>query len=150
MKINTPFKPMILRKIDEIPTDEQFVHQVKWDGHRAIFHYDEGKIKIFTREKNDCTLQYPEFQTIKLPVKNCIFDGEIIVLNAESDPPKPCFESVMKRFSAQRESTINQFFEKIPAQLVVWDILYLNDKSLLNQKIEYRLEMLSKVIECFR
>jgi DNA ligase-1 len=65
---------MLIRKIDEIPHDEEYVHQLKWDGHRALFHYDEGHFRIFTREQNECTLQYPEFRSLKLPVKNCILD----------------------------------------------------------------------------
>jgi ATP-dependent DNA ligase len=71
----------------------------------------------------------------------------MIVLNSASNPPKPCFESVMARFSAQKEATIVQLKEKLPVHLAVWDILYLNDKALVNQKLEQRLELLYKIVE---
>lgn len=145
--LNKAFKPMTLRPINEVPNSEDYVHQLKWDGHRALFHYDNGFIRIFTREQNECTLQYPELQLIKLPVKNCILDGEVIVLNNEGGITKPCFEDVMTRFSAQKQSTIIRLQTKMPVHLVVWDILYLNNKSLLHEVLEIRLVRLSKVIK---
>jgi DNA ligase 1 len=74
-------KPMLLHKSSDVPTDERFIHQLKFDGHRAIYHYDEGKVKIFTRHQNECTIQYPDMQGLRLTVSNCILDGEMIVFD---------------------------------------------------------------------
>jgi DNA ligase-1 len=143
--LNKPFKPMILTKSDSIPQGE-FLHQFKWDGHRAIFHYDQGRKRIFTRELNECTLQYPELQEIQLPVKNCILDAECIVLDRDTSPPLPCFEQVMTRFSAKKSSTIQRLISMYPVHLAVWDIIYYNDKPLTHLKLTERLEILQNVI----
>lgn len=137
---------MILNKSEKVPSGSKYIHQFKWDGHRLLFHYDRGKVKLFTREMNECTHQYPELQSIHLPVDSCILDGECIVLNPSTNPPMPCFESVMTRFSASKELSIKKYMKDLPAHFVVWDILYLNGKALNHTELEERLRLLTKTV----
>lgn len=37
----TPIKPMLLYKADT-PPEGDWLHQMKWDGHRAILHYKKN------------------------------------------------------------------------------------------------------------
>jgi hypothetical protein len=83
----TPLKPMLFQKASEVPVGSLFLHQLKFDGHRALVHFEAGKTRIFTRQQNECTAQYPELHSLKLKVQNCILDGEMIVLD---DDAKPC------------------------------------------------------------
>ncbi|WCF11555.1 DNA polymerase LigD (plasmid) [Paenibacillus thiaminolyticus] len=144
--LNTPFTPMILKKADKVPTSPNYIHQYKWDGHRLLFHYNQGKIKLFTREMNECTLQYPELHLISLPVENCILDGECIVLDPSTNPPVPCFESVMTRFKASREITIKRYMESLPVHFVVWDIVFLNGKKVAHMELSERLKVLDEIV----
>lgn len=144
--LNKPFQPMVLIKSEKVPTDSKYIHQYKWDGHRLLFHYDRGKVRLFTREMNECTHQYPEFQAIQLPVESCILDGECVVLDPTTIPPLPSFESVMTRFQASKGSSIKKYMKELPAHFVVWDILYLNDKPLHNVELKDRLDILKSVV----
>lgn len=149
MMLNQPIKPMIVRPTETIPSGS-YLHQLKYDGHRLLLHYDDGRVTLFTRELNNCTYSYPEFQGIRLPVKSCILEGEMIVLQPSSEPghpPKPCFESVMSRFNASREGTIKQLMQKYPAHMPVWDILYVDGRSLVSTPLEERQQWLKKIVE---
>jgi len=51
--LNKPIKPMLVQPSNNIPTNADYIHQLKLDGHRALFHYSNGKIKVYTRHGND-------------------------------------------------------------------------------------------------
>ncbi|WPS85689.1 DNA polymerase LigD (plasmid) [Brevibacillus halotolerans] len=144
--LNTPFRPMILQKSDQIPVGSKYLHQYKWDGHRLLLHYQHGNIRLFTRELNECTYQYPELQSIRLPVEECILDGECIVLDDSKSPPMPCFESVMTRFQASKEASIKKYMRDLPAHFVAWDIVWLNGNPLHQMILMERQELLNKTV----
>lgn len=144
--LNTPIKPMLLQPAKEIPNSNHYIHQLKLDGHRAIFHYDRGTIKIFTRQLNEVTYKYPELQTIKLPVTNCILDGELICFDIEENPSKPCFDSLMVRFQTSNKSKIMELRDKLPVHFSAFDILYLNDVPQINYPLKDRLNTLDSIV----
>ena len=56
-----PMEP-ILRP--DVITGNQWIHQVKWDGIRGLCRVENGKLRIFTRNKRDRTGFYPELDEI--------------------------------------------------------------------------------------
>ncbi|MGM0878916.1 MAG: DNA polymerase LigD [Bacillota bacterium] len=144
--LNTPIKPMLLQPSTEIPKSNKYIHQLKLDGHRALLHYDNDSIKLFTRHLNEVTYKYPELQGIKLPVSNCILDGELICFDGEENPPKPCFDSLMVRFQTSNQSKVNQLKDKLPVHYSAFDILYLNDMPQINFPLEDRLNTLDSIV----
>ncbi|MCM3362549.1 DNA polymerase LigD [Niallia sp. MER TA 168] len=145
--LNTPLKPMLLQPSEIISTDSNYIHQLKFDGHRALFHYDHGKITIYTRHGNDVTVKYIELLNINLPVRTCILDGEMIVLDKNSEIPKPNFESLMTRFQASQRDKIDSLAKSIPVHFVAFDILFLNGVSTIHDPLEKRLDILSSIID---
>jgi DNA ligase-1 len=143
--LNTPIKPMLLQPSTTIPKGE-FLHQLKMDGHRTLLHYDHGKIKVFTRQMNDVTSKYPELQHIKLPVDTCILDGELICFDNESDPPKPCFDSLTTRFQTSNPNKIQTLLKTLPVSFSAFDIIFLNGESLLDKNLASRFEKLQSII----
>jgi ATP-dependent DNA ligase len=144
MRLNQPFDPMVLVKSDSIPKGD-YLHQFKWDGHRGLLHYDNGTNRLYTREMN-LIGNYPEINSLKLTAKNCILDGECIVLSNESNPPLPCFESIMTRFHTTKTMKVKSLLNTLPVHFVVWDILYLNDEPLVRLPLYKRLEILKNLI----
>jgi DNA ligase-1 len=142
--LNEPIKPMLLYKSDNVPQGNQYIHQLKWDGFRCLMHWNNGEIKLFTRNQNDCTIQFPDMKSIQLSCQNAILDGEMIVLDEEN---KPCFESVMSRFQASNELSIRRGSKSQPAHFVAYDILYLDDKDITSLPLEERLEFLYQTVE---
>ncbi|TVY07351.1 ATP-dependent DNA ligase [Paenibacillus cremeus] len=83
-------KPMLLHK-STAPLAGDYIHQLKYDGFRCLLHVGScGKIKLYTRQQNDCTLSFPEFAGVQLP-EGTILDGEMIALGEDGKPVlKPC------------------------------------------------------------
>src|SRR5690606_36888142 len=53
-------EPMLSENIEKPPSGEDYIYEIKWDGIRALVSYDEGKITLHTRNKNDITSKFPE------------------------------------------------------------------------------------------
>ncbi|WP_426450685.1 RNA ligase family protein [Paenibacillus sp. S-38] len=136
-----PLKPMLLHKADTPPAGAEYWHQIKWDGHRCVLYFIDGKVHLFTRHQTNCTQSYPELQGIQLNAASCILDGEMIVLQNGV----PCFESVMERFHAGKN--IKWQMEKNPVHFVAFDILQVNGEDLSGRPLSERHVALNKVVK---
>jgi hypothetical protein len=67
--------------VDEPPTDDGWIHEVKHDGYRTILAMDGGATRAFTRNGHDWTRRYlPIVATAaQLPCRTAIIDGEMVV-----------------------------------------------------------------------
>lgn len=144
MKLFTPFKPMELKKVKEIPLDnEQYLYQIKWDGIRGIVHSDGQELKVFNRNLYDKTLQYPELQELVRWNKKFILDGEIVVLKEGL----PSFSQVIRRDFASNQSKIVSLRKTLPIVYCVFDILLYEDKPLIDLPLIERLKYLEALQE---
>ncbi|MGN7403080.1 ATP-dependent DNA ligase [Cytobacillus praedii] len=144
--LNTPIKPMLLQPATIIPTTDNYIHQIKFDGIRTILHYDRGSIKIYTRHKNVITLQFPEMKNLRLPVQNCILDGELICFDTSDGTPKPSFDDIMIRFQATNQIKIEELVKQIPAHFAAFDVLYLNGSVEVSKPLGERLSLLEEIV----
>ncbi len=140
--INTLLKPMLLQKSDTVPNGD-FIHQLKWDGFRCLLHLEKNQVRLFTRNQNECTFQFPEMKKIQLDVDSVILDGEMLVLDKEN---KPCFESVMTRFQSSNELTVRRLMKTLPAHFVAYDILYINGEDVTKFPLQDRLSLLYETV----
>ncbi|MDR7315880.1 ATP-dependent DNA ligase [Brevibacillus nitrificans] len=53
-----PFEPI---STDTIPSGDNWVAQIKWDGVRMLTYFDGNEVRLVNRKLNDRTVQYPEF-----------------------------------------------------------------------------------------
>lgn len=63
--------PMLLQTAPGPFSHSDYIYEPKIDGHRLPYSQQAGRVRLYTRHNNDCTLQYPELQ---LP-----FDDDIIL-----------------------------------------------------------------------
>lgn len=110
--------------------------EMKWDGYRAIAIITRGKdgpqLKLLSRNGQDYTAKYPELQPLATQVGNdlpVILDGEIVALGKGS---LPSFRDLQSH--------------AIPVSLELFDILQLGNKSLINQTLDERREILESVV----
>lgn len=73
-------EPQLCTLVDSVPTGSQWLHEVKYDGYRALIAVAKGKATVFTRSGLDWT---DKFQAIadavaRLPLETALFDGEIV------------------------------------------------------------------------
>lgn len=100
---------------------------------------------VFSRNMENLTEQFPEIlrDVAKLGVESIILDSEIIGFNLETGEYLN-FQETMKR---KRKFDITETAAKIPVKAMCFDILYLNGEDLTGKPIEYRLDLLKKILE---
>ncbi len=67
-----------------IPTSEEWVHQVKWDGIRILADVSRSGVKLTSRQASDFTARYPGLASYK--GRDLLVDGEAVVLNSDGLP----------------------------------------------------------------
>lgn len=137
----TPFEPVLA---SVLPSGDQWIAQIKWDGVRMISYYDGSHAELINRRGNRRTLQYPELDG---PESYCragsfILDGEIIALSGG----KPSFHEVMRRDSLKNEAAIRAVQPQVPVLYMVFDMLYCNGIWLLDQPLFRRQELLKEML----
>jgi len=104
--------------------------EYKLDGARVQIHKEGESIKIFSRRLSDVTDSLPEVvELVRRNVKaeNAILEGEVIAVS-EDGHPLP-FQHLMRRF--RRVHGIEDLASAVPVKLYLFDILYLNGRSLI-------------------
>src|SRR5438128_975874 len=77
-------EPMLLLRIDSLPSGEQWLYELKLDGYRAIAFKRNGDVSLRSRNDNDFNGRYPAVVKAlgKLP-NNTVVDGEIVAFDEE-------------------------------------------------------------------
>ncbi|CEG11771.1 DNA ligase [groundwater metagenome] len=168
-EIGVPVRVMLAQKVDgvKIALDEfgKCAFEVKYDGMRIQIQKNKDKIYLFTRRLENVTAQFPEIvKAVKENVKadSVIMEGETVAIRGigeggteqgnDSERRRPrVFQALSRRI--KRKYDIGEIAIKIPVEINLFDILYLNGKSLLNEKFEDRRKILENTVmttETFR
>ena len=125
------------------------VAQPKLDGFRLQVHLDntgpEPKVWFFSRNLQDMSYMFPDLTAAvaKLPVKNMICEGEAIVYDPHTKVFLP-FQETVKR---KRKHGIEQATQDLPLRVYLFDLLYLNDKGLIDETHVLRRDELQHVMK---
>jgi DNA ligase-1 len=117
--------------------------EYKYDGARVQIHKQSGEVRVFSRRLTDVTHSLPEIvETVKKNVNadEAILEGEVIAVD-NAGYPIP-FQHLMRRF--KRVHQIQRMTEKIPVRLYLFDIFYLNGKSLISLPYQQRRQILAE------
>ena len=143
-------KPMLAQHADKPFDNEEWVFEVKWDGVRAILLRNKAKgiTEIQSRNGKNITYRYPEIlnaidSVIMKNNESIVLDGEIVVLNKEGIPD---FQQHQRRMNVESQRDIEFLSNKIPATYFVFDILYIDGKSLEELDFVERRKILDAVI----
>lgn len=138
-------EPMLAKPADRVPNSTDYQFELKWDGIRALISLDEGRIRINGRNGLDLTSQFPELLASEKAFRaTCgVFDGEIVCLEPDG---KPNFRDVIYRMQQNGENTIALAKAKHPAVCYLFDCLYLDGRSIINEPLTRRREWLQDLI----
>ena len=127
-------KPMLADASKKVPIGDYY-YELKWDGIRALIYLNEGQLKIYSRNGNDITEQFPELNVPEqaFRINNAIFDGEIVCLDAEG---RANFKKVIKRLMSKKNFDYES--KRSPAYCYLFDCLYLDGRSLMNDPQDRR------------
>jgi DNA ligase D-like protein (predicted ligase)/DNA ligase D-like protein (predicted polymerase)/DNA ligase D-like protein (predicted 3'-phosphoesterase) len=129
----------------KIPTGDDYVFEVKWDGIRAMITLDEGEIRIKSRNHNNITAQFPELITPPaFRAVSGVFDAEIVSLNAQG---KPEFKKVINRLMASGKTNIEKAAKTNPVYCYIFDCLYLDGRSVMNDSYARRRTWIEDIVK---
>ena len=80
------------------PSGPEWVHEVKWDGVRAICYIEDGRLRMVSRRGNNMDRQYHELSVLPhhIDATTAILDGEIAALDSRG---VPSFEALQSRIN---------------------------------------------------
>jgi bifunctional non-homologous end joining protein LigD len=78
------WRPQLADSADTPPKTKGWLHEIKYDGYRTLVFFDAGKVRLVTRNGHDWTSRYGALAKAfaKLPCKNALIDGEVVVQDA--------------------------------------------------------------------
>ncbi|MCL4353827.1 ATP-dependent DNA ligase [Patescibacteria group bacterium] len=120
--------------------------QYKYDGFRIQIHKNGKEVFMFSRNLENMTNMFPELieGTIRqVKAKTAILDAEALAYNLESEEFLPFQETTKRR----RKYGIEEMAQKLPLKAFVFDILYENGRSLIDEPLYKRLEILHGTIK---
>lgn len=141
-----------IKKIEELNfSKNNFYIQPKYDGLRLQIHFDNEKICCFSRNLLNMNNMFPEIEKFfkeicqKNNIKKIIVDGEILVFDLE----KSIYSSFQKTIERRRKYEIEKYNETHPVHYVIFDILILNDESLIEKPYENRIKIIENIFKGF-
>lgn len=151
LQVGKPIKVMLAQKVKSLKEGFEKVGrpcavEYKYDGFRMLIHKKGKEIILFTRRLENVTTQFPEVvDYIKKYVKgnSFILDSEAVGFDRKTKEYKP-FQSISQRI--KRKYHIDKLQKELPIEINVFDILYYNGKSLLNEPFEKRTALIKKII----
>ncbi|MBZ9646746.1 DNA ligase D [Sphingobium sp. 3R8] len=106
-------RPQLATLVDDVPAGNDWLHEIKFDGYRALVAVAGEQVRIFTRNALDWTAKFqPLVKAIAaLDLPPALIDGEIVALGSDGNPSFSALQSVLKRgHGAQRDDTPFHFF----------------------------------------
>jgi len=117
--------------IDEIPTDNGWQYEPKWDGFRCLAFRDGNSVYLQSKSGQPLGRYFPELVAalLELDPKRFVLDGEIVV------PVEGAlsFDDLLQRIHPAA-SRVKMLSETRPALLIVFDLLVNDRGTLLTKK----------------
>jgi DNA ligase-1 len=147
-KVFRPVSLMLAQMADNIVNalrehNGKTAFEYKLDGARVQIHKLGDEVRIFSRRLTEVTESLPEIvETVRknIKAKEVILEGETIAVD-DLGYPIP-FQHLMRRF--RRVHAVEDAAEKIPVELYLFDILYLNGESLISASYTQRRQVLAE------
>lgn len=126
---------MLARATAELPDGDDWLFEPKWDGFRALVFRDGDELLIQSRDRKPLDRYFPELAAplrANLP-QRCVLDGEVVIARDGALD----FDALLLRIHPAA-SRVSMLAEQTPASYVAWDLLALDDASLLTTPQEQR------------
>ncbi|WCN29456.1 ATP-dependent DNA ligase [Thermococcus kodakarensis] len=151
IQIGKPIRPMLAQNAASvkdalIEMGGEAAFEIKYDGARVQVHKDGDKVIVYSRRLENVTRSIPEvIEAIKAALKpeKAIVEGELVAVG-ENGRPRP-FQYVLRRF--RRKYNIDEMIEKIPLELNLFDVMFVDGESLIETKFIDRRNKLEEIVK---
>jgi ATP-dependent DNA ligase len=137
-----PVAPMLAKAVKEVPVGD-FLYEPKWDGFRCIAFRDGGEVELTSRGERPLTRYFPEVVAALLDSlpQRCVVDGEVVIMSGDHLD----FEALLQRIHPAK-SRVDRLAAETPASFVAFDLLAVDDTSLMDTPFAERRARLAQLL----
>ncbi len=130
--------PELATLVDEAPDGDDWLHEIKFDGYRALGRMSGGRARILTRSGQDWTERFSALarELERLPVDEAVVDGEIVVLGAEGTSSFQALQQALSQGGGRQRDMVYYLF----------DLLYLDGYDMRGVALEERKRLLGQLL----
>ncbi|ASJ01684.1 ATP-dependent DNA ligase [Thermococcus gorgonarius] len=151
IQVGKPIRPMLAQNAASVKDallemGGEAAFEIKYDGARVQIHKDGDKVTVYSRRLENVTRSIPEVvEAIRNSLKpeRAIVEGELVAVG-EGGRPRP-FQYVLRRF--RRKYNIEEMVEKIPLELNLFDVMFIDGESLIETKFIERRKKLEEIVK---
>jgi len=144
-----PIKPMLAQTAEDVKEalkehGGETALEYKLDGARIQIHKAGGEVRIYSRRLTDVTESLPEVTRLvhgEVKAGEAILEGEVIAVGEDGSPL--LFQHLMRRF--RRVHDIEEMVQRIPIELYLFDFIYLEGRSLIDDPYVERRKKLREI-----
>ncbi len=136
LQIKPPLPPMEARSVDEIPADEGWQYEPKWDGFRGLAFRDGAEVFLQSKAGQPLARYFPDVAQAlgALKAKKFVLDGELVIPVGGA----LSFDELQLRLHPAA-SRVQKLATAHPAIFIAFDLLAgINGQSLLADPLEKR------------
>jgi DNA ligase 1 len=146
--VGVPVVPMLCQRLksprEMIEKMGKVAVEAKFDGTRVQIHFDNGTFRTFTRNLEETSHMFPEL--MKMPswvrAKKIVLDAEAVGIDIKTGKILP-FQVTITR---KRKHGIEEMSSQIPLRFYVFDVLAVDDRTVMGQTYEERRKLLKEII----
>ena len=142
LPVMPPVGPMLAKAVKAVPSGD-YLYEPKWDGFRCIAFRDGDEVELSSRGNKLMTRYFPEVvEHIReqLPPRSVV-DGEVVIMNGD----RLDFEALLQRIHPAK-SRVDRLAAETPASFVAFDLLAVDDESLMATPFGERRTRLEQVM----
>lgn len=144
-----PLDPMLAKAQRELPTAD-VLFEPKWDGFRCLVFRDGDEIELISRNGRSLVRYFPEIlDPLRASLANrCVIDGELVLVNRSAGAGNRAFLDfdLLSQRVHPAESRVNKLAVETPSSFVAFDLLALDDRSLLDVPLRERRPLLEEAL----
>ncbi len=129
-------KPQLATLVDAVPSGNNWLHEIKFDGYRTLAHVKDGGVTLRTRTGIDWTARYGVLADAFAPLgcKEAIIDGEIVVVDAQG----------VSHFSDLQQALSDKASERLT--FFAFDLVHLDGYNLTRVPLLERKKLLADLL----
>ncbi len=142
LPLKPPIEPQLALSRKQIPADDGWAYEPKYDGFRALAFVDGDELFLQSRTGRPLARYFPE---LVFPDGRYVIDGELLILD---DDGREVFDALQNRLHPA-ESRVKMLAEQTPALFRAFDLLAVGDESVLDSSFSDRRAALERLVGSF-
>lgn len=143
LAVNPPVLPMLAKRVECIPAEDDWIFEPKWDGFRVLVFRDGEEILVQSRDERPLNRYFPDILDPlrkQLPAR-CVLDGELVIAREG----RLDFDALQLRLHPA-ESRVRMLARQSPSSIVFFDVLCAGNRDMRAQPFEKRRSVLEDLL----